>query len=436
MKQILSIIFFFLAAIAVKAQDDVYPAKENKGVFYIQNGTVHVGNGQVIENCIIKISDSKITEIGAAVQIPAGAKVIDAKGKHVYPGLILSISQLGLVEVSSVRATVDATEIGVMNTSIRSIVAYNTDSKVINTLKSNGVLLANITPQGGTISGSSTVVQLDAWNWEDALYNADGAMHLNMPSLFFRPNPFAAFFGGAETRNASDVVKEGLVKIEEIKNFFREANAYHKETSHSAVNLKFEATKKLFNKKQKLFVHCDIVKEMLVAIDFAKEFGFDVVIVGGSESFLIPNLLKQNNISVILSQRHALPTTQDDDVDLPYKSATYLQNAGVLYAINDEDGQTRGRNLPFNAGTAAAYGITKEQALSAITLNAAKILGIDQITGSIEVGKDANIVISEGDILDMRTSIITNAFIQGRQVSLIDKHKQLYERYKSKYSIK
>jgi imidazolonepropionase-like amidohydrolase len=178
------------------------------------------------------------------------------------------------------------------------------------------------------------------------------------------------------------------------------------------------------------------VKEMLIAIDFAKEFGFDVVIVGGSESWQIADLLKQNNIAVILAQRHALPTMTDDDVDLPYKSATYLQDAGVLYAINDEDGQTRGRNLPFNAGTAAAYGISKEQALSAITLNAAKILGIDNITGSLEVGKDANIVMSEGDILDMRSSIITHAFIQGRQVSLDDKHKQLNERYKYKYGIK
>jgi Imidazolonepropionase and related amidohydrolases len=189
-------------------------------------------------------------------------------------------------------------------------------------------------------------------------------------------------------------------------------------------------------KKQKLFVHCDIVKEMLVAVDFAKEFGFDVVIVGGTESWLIPDLLKQHNVAVILAQRHSLPTTPDDDIDLPYKSATYLQNAGVLFAINDEDGQTRRRNLPFNAGTAAAYGISKEQALTAITLNAAKILGIDDKTGSVEAGKDANIVISEGDILDVRTSIITHAFIQGRQVSLDDKHKQLYERYKYKYNIR
>jgi imidazolonepropionase-like amidohydrolase len=435
MKKLIILLTFFITA-TVSAQENVYPVKESKGLVFITNGTVHVGNGQVIENCTIKINGSKIVEVGANIAIPADdVKVFDAKGKHVYPGLILASSQLGLVEVNSVRATVDHTEIGTMNPSIRSIVAYNTDSKVINTLKSNGILLANIVPQGGTVRGSSSVVQLDAWNWEDALYNADGGMHLNMPSLFFRPSPFAAFLGLPETRNAADFVKEGLARIEEIKSFFREAKMYHKETNHNAVNLKFEATKKLFDKKQKLFVHCDIVKEMLVAVDFAKEFGFEVVIVGGSESFLIPDLLKQNNIAVILAQRHSLPTTPDDDIDLPYKSATYLQNAGVLYAINDEDGQTRGRNLPFNAGTAAAYGISKEQALSAITLNAAKILGVDDKTGSIEAGKDANIVISEGDILDVRTSIITHAWIQGRKVSLDDKHKQLNERYKHKYGL-
>lgn len=175
---------------------------------------------------------------------------------------------------------------------------------------------------------------------------------------------------------------------------------------------------------------------MLLAIDFAKEFGFDVVLVGASESYQIADLLKQNNISVILRQEHALPTLADDDVDQPYKTPAMLKKAGVLFALNDEDETTRYRNLPFNAGTAATYGLTKEEALSAITLNAAKILGIDDITGSIEAGKDANIVISEGDILDMRTSIITAAFIQGRQVSLENKQTQLYERYKGKYGLK
>lgn len=435
MKKILLIINILFLSVAAFAQDDVYPAKPQTEKITLANATVHVGNGTVIANGFVTFENGKIIAVGETVPSAPG-KLVDLKGKHVYPGLILSNSQLGLVEVNSVRATIDHTEIGVLNPSIRSIVAYNTDSKVINTLKSNGILFASVAPQGGTISGSSTVVQLDAWNWEDAIYKADGQMHMNMPSLFFRPNPFAAFRGTPETRTAADVIKEGLNQIEEIKSFFREAAAYHKETIHSKVNLKFEAVKALLEKKQKLFVHCDIVKEMLVAIDFAKEFGFDVVIVGASESWQIADLLKQNNIAVILGQQHSLPTMADDDVDQPYKAATYLQNAGVLYAINDEDGQTRGRNLPFNAGTAVTYGITKEQALSAITLNAAKILGIDSKTGSIETGKDANIVISEGDILDMKTSIITLAFIQGRQVSLEDKHKQLNERYKQKYGIK
>jgi imidazolonepropionase-like amidohydrolase len=177
------------------------------------------------------------------------------------------------------------------------------------------------------------------------------------------------------------------------------------------------------------------VREILAAIDFKKEFGFDMVLVGASESVQIADLLKKNDIPVILSQMHALPTLADDGVDLPYQTPALLQKAGVLFAINDEDGQHRGKNLPFNAGTAVAYGLTKEEALSSITLNAAKILGIADRTGSIEVGKDANVVISEGDILDMRSSNITTVLIGGRNVSLENKHKQLYERYKYKYGV-
>ncbi|MFT3845827.1 MAG: amidohydrolase family protein [Lacibacter sp.] len=435
MKKIFLFINILFVAIAAFSQETVYPAKPQSEKITIINATIHVGNGTVISNGYVVFENGKITAVGEG-STNAGGKTIDAKGKHVYPGLIQSISQLGLVEVNSVRATIDHTELGTYNPNIRSVVAYNTDSKVINTLKSNGILLVNIVPQGGIISGSSSVVQLDAWNWEDATYKADGQIHLNMPSLFYRPNPFGGFRGQADTRTPADVVKEGLDKVEQTKAFFREAKAYFKETAHTKINLKFESVKGLFDKKQKLFVHCDVVREMLVAIDFAKEFGFDVVLVGASESWQIADLLKQNNIAVILAERHALPTMADDDVDLPYKSATYLQNAGVLFAITDEDGQTRGRNLSFNAGTAAAYGITKEQALSSITLNAAKILGIDNTTGSIETGKDANIVISDGDILDMKSSNVSYAFIQGREVNLDNKQKQLYERYKYKYGIK
>jgi imidazolonepropionase-like amidohydrolase len=409
---------------------------------YVKNATIHVGNGTVIENGIIQVKDGKIEKVGKDIAIPAsGAEVIDVKGKHVYPGLILPSSNLGLVEVSAVKASSDVREIGDMNPNVRAIVAYNTDSKVINTLRSTGVLAANIIPQGSFLAGSSSVVQLDAWTWTDASMKTDEGMHLYMPSLMPRPS-FGRFGGGGPGGpNASggtqpDPVKEGLEQIEKLKAFFREAKAYNAATTHDETNIKYEAVKNLFNKTQKFYVHGNTVKQMLVALDFVKEFGFDVVIVGGSESWQIPDLLKQHNVSVILQQMHSLPTTTDDAVDQPYKSALALQKAGVLFAISDDDPQTRGRNLPFNAGTAVAYGLSKEEALAAISLNAAKIMGVGDKTGSIEAGKEANFIVSSGDILDMSKNNVTDAFIQGRKINLDDKQKQLNERYEQKYDLK
>ncbi len=436
MKKIFLSIFSLGLLVAAKAQETVYPAPKQAGSTVIINATVHVGNGQVLNNASVVITDGKIAAVGANVSVPPGATQINAQGKHVYPGIILPVSNLGLVEIGAVRASNDVREIGDMNPEVRSLVAYNTDSKVINTLRSNGILLANVAPQGSFVAGQSSVVQLDAWNYEDAAYKADGGLHVYMPALLPRPR-FGGFGGrGGNADQGSDPVKEGLDKIDELKSFFREAKAYHSEGAHAATNLKFESVKNLFDKKQKLYVHANTVKQMLVALDFVKEFGFDVVIVGGSDSWQIADLLKENNVSVILNQPHSLPTLADDDVDQPYKTPAALQKAGVLYSISDDDGQTRGRNIMFNAGTAATYGLTKEEALQAVTLNAAKILGVADKTGSIEVGKDANIVISEGDILDMRTSNVTDAFIQGRKIDLTDKHKQLNERYKRKYGQK
>ncbi len=423
------------------AQEIIYPAPEQKGTFYITHATIHVGNGQIINDGTIKITNGKIESVGSNVAVADASKIVDASGKQVYPGLISSITNLGLKEVSSgVRGSNDYDELGDINPSIRAIVAYNTDSKVINTLRTNGILLANVVPQDeGSVSstlitGTSSVVQLDAWNWEDAAYRMDGNMHFNMPSMLVRVSRFAAFFG-TQTPQV-DPVKAALDKVDKVKMFFREAKGYLNESTHKQTNLKFEATKGLFNKTQKLFVHCNAVKEMLLAIDFVTEFGFDVVIVGGSESWQIADLLKQNNIPVILQQMHSLPESIDDDVDQPFKTPYILQRAGLLFAITDLNGETRGRNLMFNAGTAVASGLTKEEALAAITLNAAKILGISDKTGSIESGKDANIVISEGDILDMKSSVIDYAFIQGRMINLNNKHTQLYERYKYKYGLK
>ena len=434
MKKIIFYISCLFIIANAAAQETMLPALPQKETIALTNATIHVGNGQVINNGTVIFKNGKITEVGANAST-SGARVIDCNGKHIYPGLILTASQLGLIEVNSNRATVDASEIGEMNPSIRSLVAYNTDSKVINTLRTNGILLANVIPAGGIISGSSSVVQLDAWNWEDAAYKTDVAIHFRMPSLLNRPGARRGGGFGAQVP-AADPVKTGLEQIEKVKLFFREAKAYLAETKHENTNLKFEAVKNLFDKKQKLFIHCNIVKEMLLAADFVKEFGFDVVLVGAVDSWQVADVLKQNNIAVILNQLHDLPTMIDDDVDQPFKTPAMLQKAGVLFTINDDDGNTRYRNLPFNAGTAATYGLSKEEALSAITLNAATILGIADKTGSIETGKDANIVVSEGDILDMRTNIITNAFIQGRQVDLNNKQKQLAEKYETKYGIK
>jgi imidazolonepropionase-like amidohydrolase len=435
MKKIFLSVMIFGSVIAC-GQANVYPAPKQSQAVAITGATLHIGNGQVLNNATVIMLDGKITAVGTGISVPAGARRVDAQGKHVYPGLILSASNLGLVEIGSVRASSDVREIGDLNPDVRSITAYNVDSKVINTLRSNGILLANVVPEGGMVSGTSSVVQLDAWTPKDAAYKVDEGVHINMPLLMAAPARRFGGFGGPNAQPPVDPVKEGLDKVEKLKAFFQQAKAYNAEAAHDQTNLKFEAVKGLFDRSQKLYVHANTVKQMLVALDFVKEFGFDVVIIGGSDSWQIADLLKQNNVSVILNQMHSLPTAEDDDVDQPYKTPALLQKAGVTFAINDEDEQNRGRNLMFNAGTAAAYGLTKEQALQAITLNAAKCLGIDKQTGSIEVGKDANVIISDGDILDMRTSQVTDAYIQGRQINLDNKQKQLDERYLSRYGLK
>ncbi len=421
-------------ALSANAQDDIYPAKPQSGTFFISNGTIHIGNGSVIQNGTIKITDGKIVQVGANIAI-SGGEVVDAKGQQIYPGLILPETDLGLKEIANaVRGSNDYQELGEWNPEVQSAVAYNTDSKIINTLKANGILLANVAPTGSLIAGTASVMQLDAWNWEDALYKRNSEIEFYMPSLINRRPRFSA--STLNQQPESDPVKEGLAKIEEVKRFFREAKAYAQETNHKETNRKFEMLKPLFEKHEKLFIHADVVRQLLIAVDFAKEFGIDVAIVGGNESWQIANLLKQNNIAVILSREYRLPETQDEDIDQPFKTPYLLKQAGVLFALNDDHEEERYRNLAFNAGTAAAYGLTKEEALEAITLDAARILGIDDRTGSIETGKDANIVISQGDLLDMRTSILTAAFIQGRKVSLENKQTQLYNRYMTKYGLK
>lgn len=434
MNALVKYLFLFCFAQISLAQDNVYPIPAHKGMLALTGGTIHVGNGEVITNGTVLIKDDKIQAVGQNLTIPAGTESMQIGGKHLYPGIIATNTNLGLSEISSVRASADHTEIGDFNPSVNALAAYNAESIIIPTLRSNGVLLAHIVPRGGTISGASSVVQLDAWNWQDASYKPNNGIHLNFPALINRPRGF----GGGNPNQAipSDFINNALRKIEDLRVFFREAKVYNSIKNPSIHNLKYDAVKGLFDKSQKLFVHCDLVKEMMTAIDFKEEFGFDLVIVGGSDSWLVADILKEHNIPVILNEAHSLPSIADDAVDQPYKTGAMLQKAGVLFAMCIEADHWQQRCLPFQAGTMAAYGLTKEEALSAITLNAAKILGIDQMTGSIEAGKDANIVISEGDILDMKSSRVRHAFIQGRMINLDNKHTQLFEKYKYKYGLK
>jgi len=407
------------------AQATISPAPQQSQAIALIHATIHIGNGDIINDGMVVFSNGKIIDVRPTAPI-ADVKVIDCSGKQIYPGLIAASTDLGLNEISAVKSTLDEYELGDLNPNVRALVAYNSDSKIINTVRSNGILLANIIPDGGIISGSSSVMQLDAWNWEDAAYKADQGIHFNMPSL-------ARF--SFRNRNNDDVLANAMKDIDEVRTFFREAKVYFNEPTHVNTNLKFEAVKGLFDQTKTFFVHCNLVNEMMIATEFAREFGFKTAIMGGADSWKIAGYLKQNNIAVVLAETHSLPILADDDVDQPYKTPYLLQQAGVLFTITDNDGNSRYRNLPFNAGTAVAYGLTKEQALQAITLNAAKILGIDDRTGTIEKGKDANIVVSDGDILDMRTSNVTLAFIQGRQINLDNKQKELYEKYEKKYGI-
>ncbi len=429
-KTILYLCCFLLLATKILAQVPS-PAPAQKMPILIQGATIHVGNGQVIEKGDIRIENGKITYIGASQQLSTtDAEVIRAEGKHVYPGLILLNTTLGLTEIGAVRATVDEQETGQLNPHVRSIIAYNTDSEIIAVSRSNGILLAQITPQGGLVSGTSSVVQLDAWNWEDAAFKTDEGLHINWVSMFQRPN----FFAGETAVKKNERRKEALQQADIL---FKEAYAYAQIGTPTPVNARLEAMKGLYDGTKQLYIHADRAKEIMEAVKFAQDNKVkNIVIVGGLESYMITDFLKNNKVAVVLNHTFNLPSRVDDDVDLPYKMPYLLQKAGVKYAIGYEENHTQARNLPFAAGLAAGYGLSKEEALTSITLSAAQILGVADRTGSLEKGKDGTLIICEGDVLDMRTSKVTHAFIQGRKVNLDDKHKRLYQKFKAKYDNK
>ncbi|MFH4967395.1 amidohydrolase family protein [Gaetbulibacter sp. M240] len=417
---------FTLFTILVMAQQT--PAPKQTKTIAIVGATTHVGNGSVVNNSIIILKDGKIDEIMDATQSTidfSGFEVIEAKGHDVYPGFIVPNSTLGLIEIDAVRASDDDEELGQWVPNVRSLIAYNAESKIVESMRPNGVLIGQITPQGGRISGTSSVVQFDAWNWEDAAIKTDDAIHMNWPRSV------------SSRRGVVTINEKYSEEIEAIKSYFDNAKAYN-QGNKPTTNLPFEALEGVFKGTKKLFIHVEDEKGIRDAVGFSKSQGIDkLVIVDAQEAYKTLELLKKNDIPVVLSRVHSLPEHEDDDYDRPFKNAKILTDYGITVALEVAGAgrmeRMQSRNLPFYAGTTVSRGLTKEQALQLITLNPAKILGIDDQYGTLEAGKSATLFISKGDALDMRTNQITHAFIDGRLISLETHQTELWKRYSKKY---
>ena len=415
-----------LLAFAVFAQRPTPAPPQTKSVL-VKGGTVHVGNGKVIDGGAVGFRNGNIDFVGFEYGATAAYDtVIDAHATHVYPGFILVDATLGLQEVDQVRATIDSDETGEMEPEVRAQPAFNVDSRIIPTVRSNGVLLVQATPRGGVISGTSSIMQLDAWDWEGATVKADDGIHLNWPRAYVREGWWAE--PGATKKEKQDVRAE---RIDALRQFFLTAKAYDARKAAKA-DLRCAAMQGLFDGSQTLFVHAELAREIQEAVLFAKEFNIArLVIVGGYDAWRVSDLLRDNKVDVVLQRLHSLPHRDDDDVDLPYRLPAMLKERGVRFCLSYSGDKERmgSRNLPFNAGTATAYGLDKESALQSITLDAARVLGIDKAYGSLEVGKSATLIVSTGDVLDMCTNNVTHAFIDGRRISLDDHQKALYRQY-------
>ena len=408
------------------------PAPIQNETITISGATAHIGNGTIIKNSIITFENGILIAVADATisKIALKGTIIDATGKHVYPGFIAPNTTLGIVEIDAVRPTRDEDELGEFIPNVRSLIAYNAESKVVESLRPNGVLIAQITPRGGTISGTSSIVQLDAWNWEDAVVKEDDGVHINWPNSYAQGR---WWLGESSAYKANKNYQE---EIENIKSFILNSKTYGKSTPKK-INEAFKAMQGLFNGHQKIFVHADGEKEMIDAVTILKNNGiYNVVVVGAYEAYKISDFLKKNDISVLIQRVHSTPERDDEDYDLPYKLAKLLVDEGILVALQTS-GQMEGmntRNLPFYAGQVAAQGLSKEKALQLITENPAKILGIDANYGTLEIGKSATLFICKGDALDMRTNILSQAFIDGREISLETHQTKLWKRYSEKYS--
>ncbi|MFN5418174.1 MAG: amidohydrolase [Flavobacteriia bacterium] len=402
----------------------------------LTNGILHVGNGEIVTSAAIGIEEGKIkfvkNSLTTTIVKSEWDTIIDLQNQHVYPGFVAPNSTLGLTEIDAVRATNDFNEVGDLNPHIRSLIAFNVESKVISTVRTNGVLMAQATPRGGTISGSSSVMHLAGWNWEDAAVSVDDGIHLNWPE---------SVQGNGWRAKPEDIKRnEEYEKAKrEIVQFCEAAKLYAENPTKYELDVRYAAMKDVFFGSKRLYIHANDVQQLLDIIDFAKLVGIKFpVIVGGYDAYLITERLRDSKIPVMLPRLHSLPQSEDDAVDLPYRLPFLLHQGQVKFCLQNEGDMEamNARNLPFLAGTAMAYGLPDEEAVKAISLSTCEIMGIDKNYGSVVSGKKATLFVSKGPALDMKTNDVTLILMDGDFVETTNMQTELYEKYKKKYGVK
>ena len=428
MKNYIALTFTLFLTIAAFSQVPS-PAGPQQQPILLKGASIHTGNGNVVENGLVAFDKGVLTFVGSDEEFEGDEDnytAYDVHGQHIYPGLIMLNSVLGLNEVNSLKATIDYNEVGDFTPNIRSIVAYNTDSERIPNNRSNGILIAQIVPRGGTVSGSSSVVQLDAWNWEDAMVKVDEGIHFFWPNKYIAPKWYLGETEAKPNKKYPDIIRK-------IEKDLIDARAYRRQPEESTTNLKLKALEGLFDGSATAYIHVDKAVDIIKSIQLMQKCQVEkIVLVGASDAVYVADFISKNRIPVIVSSTHSLPSREDENVDNPYKLPSLLVAEDITVAIASYNNDNMS-NLPFSAGTAAAYGLSKEEALKLLTINAAKILGIDDLVGSIEKGKRATLVVSKGDLLDMSGNDVQMAFIDGREIDLDNKHKKLYRKFKAKY---
>ena len=409
------------------------PGKDQERPVALVGATVHPVTGPDIVNATIVFDKGKITAVGTGIAVPSDAEVISANGKHVYPGLISPDTYIGLTEIGAVRASVDRVEVGSINPNVRAETAFNPESEIIPVTRSNGITLVVTTPAGGIISGMGAVMMLDGWTWEGMTLKAPAALYVNWPDMDIRPvrgNPKAE----EEQKKARDKALDDLAQA------FRDARAYM--TAKKAegppavpyhdVDMRWEAMIPVLEGKVPVVVRANEMEQIEAAVAWADREKIRLIIGGGHDAWRVAALLKQKDIPVLVGAIHRLPSRRDAQYDEAFTLPAKLHAAGVTFAIISQDEAPHERNLPYQAATAAAYGLPKAEALKALTIYPAQIFGIQDRVGSLEVGKDATLIVTTGDPLEITTQVEME-FIQGRKVDLSNKQTALYEKYKEKY---